>query len=200
MQQALRGLAGAQRDRPLAGLSRRLAGALATGRRAQAEAERWLGDPYLWPQVWDENRYILDSHWIYPGDPIVIDVAVQEAAEGVEEGGEISVYYDPMIAKITVHGPTRAVALSRLRRALAATEVAGTVTNLGFLGALAGHAGFGRGEVDTGLIARDIDTLVAAPQIAPRLFQITPQNLGVRHRDQRERRTRHGVRRHTPRR
>jgi len=35
-------------------------------------AERWLGDPYLWPQVWDENRYILDSHWIYPGDPLVI--------------------------------------------------------------------------------------------------------------------------------
>jgi hypothetical protein len=35
-------------------------------------AERWLGDPFLWPQVWDENRYILDSHWIYPGDPLVI--------------------------------------------------------------------------------------------------------------------------------
>jgi len=35
-------------------------------------AERWLGDPFLWPQVWDENRYILDSHWIYPGDPLVV--------------------------------------------------------------------------------------------------------------------------------
>jgi hypothetical protein len=35
-------------------------------------SERWLGDPFLWPQVWDENRYILDSHWIYPGDPLVI--------------------------------------------------------------------------------------------------------------------------------
>jgi hypothetical protein len=32
----------------------------------------WLGDPYLWPQVWDENRYVLDSHWIYPGDPLVV--------------------------------------------------------------------------------------------------------------------------------
>jgi hypothetical protein len=32
----------------------------------------WLGDPFLWPQIWDENRYILDSHWIYPGDPLVI--------------------------------------------------------------------------------------------------------------------------------
>jgi len=33
-------------------------------------AGEWLGDPYLWPQIWDENRYILDSHWIYPGDPL----------------------------------------------------------------------------------------------------------------------------------
>lgn len=32
----------------------------------------WLGNPYLWPQVWDQNRYILDSHWIYPGDPLNI--------------------------------------------------------------------------------------------------------------------------------
>ena len=35
-------------------------------------AGKWLGDPYLWPQIWDENRYILDSHWIYPGDPLVV--------------------------------------------------------------------------------------------------------------------------------
>jgi hypothetical protein len=42
-------------------------------------AAQYLGDPYLWPQIWERNPYILDSHWIYPGDPIVIDVAVQEA-------------------------------------------------------------------------------------------------------------------------
>ncbi|MDX1389360.1 MAG: LysM peptidoglycan-binding domain-containing protein, partial [Acidobacteriota bacterium] len=35
-------------------------------------AGKWLDDPFLWPQVWDENRYILDSHWIYPGDPLVV--------------------------------------------------------------------------------------------------------------------------------
>jgi hypothetical protein len=33
-------------------------------------AGKWLGNPYLWPQVWDQNRYVLDSHWIYPGDPL----------------------------------------------------------------------------------------------------------------------------------
>jgi LysM domain len=29
-------------------------------------------DPYLWPQIWNENRYVLDSHWIYPGDPLLL--------------------------------------------------------------------------------------------------------------------------------
>jgi hypothetical protein len=32
----------------------------------------YLADPYLWPQIWDVNRYVTDSHWIYPGDPILV--------------------------------------------------------------------------------------------------------------------------------
>ncbi len=103
-----------------------------------------------------------------PATGTLTQLAFPQAARadsGVRPGDEISPFYDPMIAKLIVHGPSRAVALSRLRRALAETQVAGTVTNLAFLGALAGHAGFGRGEVDTGLIARDIDTLTAAPQV-----------------------------------
>lgn len=85
------------------------------------------------------------------------------ADSGVRAGDTISPWYDPMIAKVIVHGPTRAVALARLSRALEGTEVSGTVTNLAFLGALAGHSGFTQGEVDTGLIARNLDTLAAAP-------------------------------------
>jgi len=42
-------------------------------------AREYLGDPYLWPQLWERNQYIKDSHWIYPGDPLVIDLVVQEA-------------------------------------------------------------------------------------------------------------------------
>ena len=79
---------------------------------------------------------------------------------GVRAGDEISPHYDPMIAKITCHGATRAIALSRLRRALAQTELAGTTTNLNFLHALASHEGFARGQLDTGLIERDLPALI----------------------------------------
>ncbi|MFV0473440.1 MAG: acetyl/propionyl/methylcrotonyl-CoA carboxylase subunit alpha, partial [Pikeienuella sp.] len=68
---------------------------------------------------------------------------------GVRAGDEITPFYDPMIAKIVTHGADRAEALARLSAALHATEVAGSVTNIGFLARLAAHEGFGRGEVDT---------------------------------------------------
>jgi 3-methylcrotonyl-CoA carboxylase alpha subunit len=85
------------------------------------------------------------------------------ADSGVRAGDVISPWYDPMIAKVVVHGPTRAVALSRLDRALSETQVGGTVTNLAFLGALARHDGFAAGDLDTGLIGRDLDRLVIPP-------------------------------------
>ncbi|MFW5641842.1 MAG: biotin carboxylase N-terminal domain-containing protein [Roseicyclus sp.] len=85
------------------------------------------------------------------------------ADTGVEAGDEIGPWYDPMIAKLVTHGPTRAVALQRMDRALAGTEVAGTVTNLGFLRRLAGHPRFVSGDVDTGLIAAHLDELLAEP-------------------------------------
>ena len=90
------------------------------------------------------------------------------ADTGVRPGDTISPWYDPMIAKIIVHGPTRAIALSKLRAALEDTEVAGSVTNLSFLAALARHEGFRAGDVDTGLIARDLGALTeaAAPGLA----------------------------------
>jgi 3-methylcrotonyl-CoA carboxylase alpha subunit len=89
---------------------------------------------------------------------------------GVRPGDTISPWYDPMIAKIVTHAPTRAIALAKLAAALDATEVAGSVTNIAFLAALARHEGFGGGDVDTGLIGRDLDRLTAtrAPDLAVR--------------------------------
>ncbi|KGJ06053.1 ATP-grasp domain-containing protein [Paracoccus versutus] len=83
---------------------------------------------------------------------------------GVRPGDAISPWYDPMIAKIVTHGATRAIALRALESALVDTEVAGSVTNVDFLIALTRHEGFGRGEVDTGLIARDLQALVEAAE------------------------------------
>ncbi|CAM3245678.1 acetyl/propionyl/methylcrotonyl-CoA carboxylase subunit alpha [Paracoccus nototheniae] len=81
---------------------------------------------------------------------------------GVRAGDAISPWYDPMIAKVVTHGPTRATALRALEQALVDTEVAGSVTNLDFLIALTRHAGFRRGEVDTGLITRDLEALIGS--------------------------------------
>ena len=82
---------------------------------------------------------------------------------GVAEGDAIAPFYDPMIAKIITHGPTRDVALSRLAAALDATHVGGSITNLAFLRKLSRHAGFAAAQVDTGLIARDLAQLVGTP-------------------------------------
>ncbi|MDQ2091465.1 acetyl/propionyl/methylcrotonyl-CoA carboxylase subunit alpha [Marimonas arenosa] len=92
------------------------------------------------------------------------------ADSGVRGGDTISPFYDPMIAKLVTHGPTREVALKKMAQALRETQVAGTVTNLAFLGALCGHAGFARGEVDTGLIARDLDRLVTVSEPGPQVI------------------------------
>ncbi|WP_316013811.1 acetyl/propionyl/methylcrotonyl-CoA carboxylase subunit alpha [Roseobacter sp. HKCCA0434] len=92
------------------------------------------------------------------------------ADSGVRAGDEITPFYDPMIAKIVTHGPTRAVALGALRDALERTVVAGSVTNLPFLAALTRHDGFAAGEVDTGLIARDAEALTSVPEPTPEMI------------------------------
>lgn len=84
---------------------------------------------------------------------------------GVRAGDRITSWYDPMIAKLIVHGPDRLTALGRFASALAATRITGVVTNIALLAALARHPGFRRGDVDTGLIARDLETLLGPPAI-----------------------------------
>ncbi len=74
---------------------------------------------------------------------------------GVEAGGTITPWYDPMIAKLIVHGRDRAAALATLRRALAQTEIAGVTTNVAFLGRIAASRAFTAAELDTGLIERN---------------------------------------------
>jgi 3-methylcrotonyl-CoA carboxylase alpha subunit len=85
----------------------------------------------------------------------------------VLQGDAVSVFYDPMIAKIIVHGRDRKQALARLRQALIETRLAGMATNLGFLRRLMSEPDFEAAQIDTGFIARHIDTLTQPWPDAP---------------------------------
>ena len=79
---------------------------------------------------------------------------------GVEEGGEVTPYYDPMIAKLIVHGPTRKAAAAKLAAACGGVEVWPVKTNAGFLYRTAGDADFVAGNIDTGFIERHAERLI----------------------------------------
>jgi 3-methylcrotonyl-CoA carboxylase alpha subunit len=83
---------------------------------------------------------------------------------GVEAGAEITPWYDPMIAKLIVHGADRSAALARLREALAETEVAGVTTNVAFLRRVVASRAFAAAELDTGLIERNRAELLQKEQ------------------------------------
>ena len=79
---------------------------------------------------------------------------------GVEEGCEVTPFYDPMIAKLIVHRPTRAAAAAALAEACARVEVWPVKTNAAFLARAADDAAFVAGQVDTGFIERRADALI----------------------------------------
>ncbi len=133
------------------------------------------GEPL--PLTQDEIRF--DGHAvearIYAEDPengflpsTGTIVALQWPAEvrvdsGVEAGGEVTPFYDAMIAKLVAHAATREAALDRLAGALDRTLIAGPRTNVTFLAALCRSDEFRRGTVDTGFIDRNLAVLGAVP-------------------------------------
>jgi 3-methylcrotonyl-CoA carboxylase alpha subunit len=89
---------------------------------------------------------------------------------GVRAGDAITPYYDPMIAKLIVHGEDRQTARTRMAQALAQVHVVGLHTNTAFLGRLMRDEAFAAADLDTGLIERRRDSLLppsrpAAPSI-----------------------------------
>jgi len=95
-----------------------------------------------------EAQYFPDADWV-------------RVDNGVEAGDRVSVHYDPMIAKLIVGGENRTVALARLKQALAESHVAGLTTNLGFLLQLAERPELAAATVDTGLLDRSLDEILA---------------------------------------
>ena len=73
---------------------------------------------------------------------------------GVDEGGEIPIHYDSMIAKLIVHGRDRSDALERMRHALNGFVIRGVASNVAFQSALVAHPEFVAGRFDTGFIAK----------------------------------------------
>ena len=92
---------------------------------------------------------------------------------GVQTGDEVTIHYDPMIAKIIVHAPTRAQAIARMQRALAETVILGITTNIPFLRALLAHPAFGAGDIDTGYVDAHLETLLPPAPPLPYAALIT---------------------------
>ena len=81
--------------------------------------------------------------------------AVVRVDDGVVEGGEVSMFYDPMIAKLVTWAPTRIEAIDAMVSALDGFEIDGIGDNLDFLSALMQHPRFRSGEITTGFIAEE---------------------------------------------
>jgi len=86
---------------------------------------------------------------------------------GVEEGGEVTQFYDPMIAKLIAHAPTRAAAAASLAAACGAVQVWPVRTNAGFLARAAADVDFVAGRIDTGFIERHAARLIPAAAPGP---------------------------------
>src|ERR1700674_1435081 len=85
---------------------------------------------------------------------------------GVAEGGEISIYYDPMIAKLVTHGPDRDAAIAAQAQALDAFYIDGIRHNVAFLATLMGHPRWHAGKLSTAFIAEEFPSGFGPPPVA----------------------------------
>ena len=91
---------------------------------------------------------------------------------GVEEGGAVSPFYDPMIAKLVCYGADRAEAIDALLEAVNGTEVWPVRTNAGFLGRALDSEAFRAGELDTGFIAAAGDELIPSAEPSDAVWHV----------------------------
>ena len=114
------------------------------------ESRLYAEDPYrnFLPSIGRLSRY-------RPPEEAASELAVVRNDTGVYEGGEISMFYDPMIAKLCTWAPTRGQAIEGMRSALDAFEVEGIGHNLPFLSAVMDHPKFVAGEMTTAFIAEE---------------------------------------------
>ncbi|MFX0545608.1 acetyl-CoA carboxylase biotin carboxylase subunit [Roseovarius sp. S1116L3] len=114
------------------------------------ECRLYAEDPYrnFLPSIGRLTRY-------RPPEELDVEGATVRNDTGVYEGGEISMYYDPMIAKLCTWGPDRGAAIEGMRVALDSFEVEGIGHNLPFLSAVMDHPKFVSGDITTAFIAEE---------------------------------------------
>ena len=86
---------------------------------------------------------------------------------GVYPGWEVPIHYDPLIAKLVVHGADRAQAIARMRRAIREYEIRGIKTNLGFFAGVLSDPEFVAGRLSTGFIEEFLQRRGVVPGMAP---------------------------------
>jgi propionyl-CoA carboxylase alpha chain len=99
------------------------------------------------------------------------DTGYVRVDDGVLEGGEVSMFYDPMIAKLITWAPTRTEAIDAQMQALDAFEIEGPGNNLDFLSALMQHRRFRSGEITTGFIAEEYPDGFQGAPASPELLR-----------------------------
>ncbi len=109
---------------------------------------------------------------------------------GVFEGGEISMFYDPMIAKLCTWAPTRAQAIDEMRIALDTFEVEGIGHNLPFVGAVMDHPRFQSGNITTAFIAEEYPDGFQGAVLSGEILQQVVSAAAAMHRVAEIRRTR----------
>jgi propionyl-CoA carboxylase alpha chain len=106
---------------------------------------------------------------------------------GVYEGGDVSIHYDPMIAKLVTYGDNRDLAIASMREALNEFTIRGVSHNISFLGALVDHPRFAAGELSTNFIAEEYPNGFNAADVVHDDPLLLVATCGAMHRRYRER-------------
>ncbi|MDQ7069474.1 MAG: acetyl/propionyl/methylcrotonyl-CoA carboxylase subunit alpha [Rhodobacterales bacterium] len=149
------------------------------------ESRLYAEDPYrnFLPSIGRLTRY-------RPPVEVATDTLAVRNDTGVYEGGEISMYYDPMIAKLCTWAPTRDAAIEAMRTALDGFELEGIGHNLPFLSAVMDHEKFTSGEMTTAFIEEEFPDGFQGVELPEAFLQRIAASVAAMHRVAEIRRTR----------
>ena len=123
-------------------------------RQSDIKIDGWAMEARLYSED-PENGFVPSTgrlSWFRP--PLEAEIGAFRLDSGVAEGDQISMFYDPMIAKLITHAPSRGEAITQIARVLNSFRIEGVRHNLLFLNAIFHHPDFVAGDIDTGFIGR----------------------------------------------